>query len=74
MKIVNFYSFKSCCILNRLVNVITYMYTNFVYFQLTRRVYKGIPDRIRGEIWSRLLGVHIVKMEQDGVYNVSYFL
>ena len=42
-----------------------------LYLQLTRRVYKGIPDRIRGEIWSRLLGVHIVKMEQDGVYNVS---
>lgn len=37
--------------------------------KLTRRVYKGIPDRLRGDIWSRLLGVHIVKMEQDGIYS-----
>lgn len=37
--------------------------------KLSRRVYKGIPDRLRGDIWARLLGVHIVKLEQDGVYN-----
>lgn len=37
--------------------------------KLSRRVYKGIPDRLRGEIWCKLLGVNIIKAEQDGVYN-----
>ncbi|XP_053397365.1 USP6 N-terminal-like protein [Mercenaria mercenaria] len=37
--------------------------------KLTRRVYKGIPDRLRGEIWCKLLGVSFIKAEQDGVYN-----
>lgn len=37
--------------------------------KLTRRVFKGIPDRLRGEVWKKLLGVSTVKAEQDGVYN-----
>lgn len=42
-------------------------------FQLQRRVYKGIPDRLRGEVWSRLLNLTKVKNEQEGVYMVSRF-
>ncbi|XP_052241020.1 USP6 N-terminal-like protein isoform X2 [Dreissena polymorpha] len=37
--------------------------------KLTRRVYKGIPDKLRGDVWSKLLGVSFVRSEQDGVYN-----
>ncbi|XP_076466925.1 USP6 N-terminal-like protein [Babylonia areolata] len=36
--------------------------------KLVRRVYKGIPDRLRGEVWLRLLDVARVKEEQKGVY------
>lgn len=36
--------------------------------KLNRRIYKGIPDRLRGEVWYRLLNVAKVKGEQDGVY------
>ena len=40
-------------------------------FQMTRRIYKGIPDSLRGEIWARLLDINKVKAEQSGVYRVS---
>ncbi|XP_059170169.1 USP6 N-terminal-like protein isoform X2 [Physella acuta] len=36
--------------------------------KLTRRVYKGIPDRVRGEVWSKLLNIPRVKAEQEGIY------
>jgi hypothetical protein len=42
--------------------------------QLTRRVYKGIPDCLRGEVWSKLLNIPKVKAEQHGVYMVSVSL
>ncbi|WAR07467.1 US6NL-like protein [Mya arenaria] len=37
--------------------------------KLKRRVYKGIPDSLRGDVWSKLLAVTFIKVEQDGVYN-----
>ncbi|XP_025097014.1 USP6 N-terminal-like protein [Pomacea canaliculata] len=37
--------------------------------KLVRRVYKGIPDRLRGEVWSRLLSVNKIKAEQEGIYQ-----
>ncbi|CAL1528901.1 unnamed protein product [Lymnaea stagnalis] len=37
--------------------------------KLTRRVYKGIPDCLRGEVWSKLLNIPRVKAEQEGIYN-----
>ncbi|XP_046353956.1 USP6 N-terminal-like protein isoform X2 [Haliotis rufescens] len=37
--------------------------------KLTRRIYKGIPDRLRGEVWSRILNITKIKAEQDGVYR-----
>lgn len=36
--------------------------------KVARRVYKGIPDRLRGVVWSLLLGVTQMKEEQQGVY------
>ncbi|KAK0064597.1 USP6 N-terminal-like protein, partial [Biomphalaria pfeifferi] len=36
--------------------------------KLTRRVYKGIPDCVRGEVWSKLLNIPRVKAEQEGIY------
>nr|KAG5703276.1 hypothetical protein BaRGS_025518 [Batillaria attramentaria] len=36
--------------------------------KLVRRIYKGIPDRLRGEVWGRLLNLNKVKGEQEGVY------
>ncbi|XP_051163272.1 USP6 N-terminal-like protein isoform X1 [Leptopilina boulardi] len=37
--------------------------------KLRRRIYKGIPDRFRGQIWSNLLGIANLKMEQAGKYE-----
>ncbi|KAK2160400.1 hypothetical protein LSH36_134g04011 [Paralvinella palmiformis] len=37
--------------------------------KLTRRVQKGIPERLRGDVWCRLLDVYKLKQEQKGVYE-----
>ena len=39
--------------------------------KLTKRVYKGIPDRFRGYIWTRLLNLELIKKQQKGKYEVS---
>lgn len=31
-------------------------------------IYKGVPDRVRGEVWLRLLGVSRLRFQQNGVY------
>ncbi|GFS69020.1 USP6 N-terminal-like protein [Nephila pilipes] len=33
------------------------------------RVYKGIPNAVRGEVWGRLLGIPQIKIEQEGKYE-----
>lgn len=38
--------------------------------KLRRRVYKGIPDALRGKIWSKLLRLDTIKEEQRGKYQV----
>ena len=43
---------------------------NLNIFQVNRRIYKGIPDSLRGEVWYRLLDIGRVKQEQNGVYEV----
>lgn len=40
---------------------------------MARRVYKGIPERMRGIVWARLLDVKKVKSEQEGIYEVWIF-
>lgn len=45
---------------------------NFDNEKLKRRIYKGIPDALRGEIWSKLLGLETIKEEQRGKYQVVY--
>ena len=35
-----------------------------------KRVYKGIPESVRGEVWCRLLRLDKIKGEQSGVYEV----
>lgn len=37
--------------------------------KLKARVYKGIPDRFRGEVWMLLLGISKLKKEQSGKYE-----
>ncbi|XP_014767907.1 USP6 N-terminal-like protein isoform X1 [Octopus bimaculoides] len=37
--------------------------------KMARRVYKGIPERMRGIVWARLLDVKKVKSEQEGIYE-----
>lgn len=37
--------------------------------KLRQRVYKGIPNAVRGEVWTRLLGVPQIKIEQEGKYE-----
>lgn len=37
--------------------------------KLRRRIYKGIPDRFRGQVWSLLLGIKKLKKEQVGKYE-----
>ncbi|KAK3097429.1 hypothetical protein FSP39_009575, partial [Pinctada imbricata] len=36
--------------------------------KVQRRIYKGIPDKLRGEVWNRLLSVTKTKTEQEGIY------
>jgi hypothetical protein len=38
--------------------------------KLRRRIYKGIPEKLRGQVWSRLLNVETVREEQRGKYEV----
>ncbi|GFG29869.1 hypothetical protein Cfor_12130 [Coptotermes formosanus] len=37
--------------------------------KLRRRIYKGIPEKLRGQVWSRLLNVETVREEQRGKYE-----
>ncbi|XP_071943233.1 USP6 N-terminal-like protein isoform X2 [Antedon mediterranea] len=37
--------------------------------KLTRRVYKGIPDSLRGIIWMKLLDINKIKQEQPNIYE-----
>lgn len=41
-------------------------------FQFHRRIYKGIPLQLRGEVWSLLLDVPKMKEEMKDYYNVSF--
>lgn len=38
--------------------------------KLKKRLYKGVPDAVRGEVWSRLLLIKKTKEEQVGKYEV----
>jgi hypothetical protein len=38
--------------------------------KLRRRIYKGIPDSLRGQVWSRLLNLERIREEQQGKYEV----
>lgn len=38
--------------------------------KLRRRVYKGIPDSVRGEAWKKILGVDRIMVERSNVYEV----
>lgn len=37
--------------------------------KLEKRIQKGIPDSVRGEVWRRLLGIPNVLIEQEGKYE-----
>lgn len=37
--------------------------------KLRRRIYKGIPNRFRGQVWTLLLGIKTLKEEQAGKYE-----
>lgn len=39
-----------------------------------RRVYKGIPLQVRGQIWSLLLDIEKIKTENEGKYEVRHLL
>jgi len=39
------------------------------YQKMTDRVWKGVPDKIRGTVWRILLNVDIIKQKQQGIYN-----
>ena len=41
--------------------------------KLKKRLYKGVPDAVRGEVWSRLLHIKKTKEEQIGKYEVNSF-
>lgn len=38
--------------------------------KMKRRVYKGIPNSLRGEVWSLILNLKQVREEQQGKYEV----
>lgn len=37
--------------------------------KMNRRIYKGIPESVRGEVWGRLLDIKKVKSEQEKIYQ-----
>lgn len=37
--------------------------------KLRRRIYKGIPNRFRGQVWTLLLGIKNLKKEKAGKYE-----
>lgn len=37
--------------------------------KLEKRIKKGIPDSVRGEVWRRLLGIPKILIEQEGKYQ-----
>jgi len=39
--------------------------------QVARRIYKGIPEKMRGLVWSLLLGVEQEAKKNAGVYEVK---
>ena len=44
---------------------------------MINRVYKGVPDSVRGRVWYILLEIEKIKAEQKGTYFVSnkfYFI
>lgn len=49
----------------------TWKSTNYAItpLKLEKRIQKGIPDSVRGEIWRRLLGIPTVLIEQEGKYE-----
>lgn len=42
--------------------------------KLRRRVFKGIPNSLRGDAWSKMFNLATVKQEQSGKYEVYFFL
>lgn len=41
---------------------------------MLRRVYKGVPLQVRGQVWSLLLDVEKIKTENEGKYEVKHLL
>lgn len=41
-------------------------------FQLVRRIYKGIPLQLRGEVWCLLLEINKIKEEKKDFYEVRW--
>lgn len=37
--------------------------------KLRRRIYKGIPNSLRGQVWIKLLGIQNLKQEHTGKYD-----
>lgn len=37
--------------------------------KLRKRVYKGVPDSLRGQAWSKMLNLSTVREEQTGKYQ-----
>ena len=40
--------------------------------KMINRVYKGIPDSVRGKVWYILLDIDRIKKEQEGTYRVIF--
>jgi len=43
-----------------------------MFLKVSRRIYKGIPEKMRGLVWSLLLGIEQESKKNAGVYEVSY--
>lgn len=40
--------------------------------KLRKRVYKGVPNSLRGQVWSKMLNLPTVREEQSGKYQVGF--
>ena len=46
-----------------------FFYSNFPRDTMVGRVWKGVPLRMRGIVWAKLLDIDALKQEQPGTYE-----
>ena len=54
--------------------LLLFLQKDSAFLQLRKRVYKGIPQRLRGDVWKLLLKVEQYTSKHLDVYEVMFFV